>query len=352
MNGNQKILNSLWIIVSFIVFFNGLGFVYIGSKTRNEKWIMEGCIYEIPWFLLLLGTGLFSNEAGTFIAGIGLLLVLASIIRSFLVNPRYHEALSSNNYRKSKSRFTSLLFFILSAIPIINGIPMIIYGYSNSDRDRIIEGVIYEIPWVLLFITVFNDFLSNIFVMIGLILNLLSIIRSIMVNYEIGPLSENAFYENTKEETVKTPIMREPPVSEGINENEDSPYKDKLPEINQLSEEFKAKESKVSQLVEKRFKSSELSYDRFKSIISSADENFSIQRDSALEIVNLASHRNEKLDSELSKRIDAMKSILEKVNQLIEALVIDSLESREAEEDLKELVDDMEDLINSVQDYN
>ena len=61
---------------------------------------------------------------------------------------------------------------------------------------------------------------------------------------------------------------------------------------------------------------------------------------------------NEKLDSELSKRINALESILEKVNRLIEALVIDSIESRESEEDLKVLVEDMENLINSVEDYN
>ena len=317
MEKNGKIFNSLWIIASFIIYFNGLGFVYIGSKTRNEKWFMEGCIYEIPWLLLIIETGLINSSIGTYIVGLGLLLVIVSIIRSIMVNPEYQKALNNGNYRKSRNRITSLLFFIFSAIPIINGIPMIVFGFTNSDRNKVIEGIIYEIPWALLFITVYNDFLGNIFAMFGLALN------------EIN--------EDIKEN--KAP-------------NEESPYKDKLPEINNLSEEFKAKENKASQLIEKRFKSSELTHDKFKSVLTSAHENFYIQRDSALEIINLSSHKNEKLDSELSKRINALESILEKVNQLIEALVIDSIESRESEEDLKVLVDDMEDLINSVQDYN
>ena len=353
MEKNGNIFNSLWIIASFIIFFNGLGFVYIGSKTINEKWIMEGCIYEIPWLLLIIETGLLNSSIETYIAGLGLLLVIVSIIRSIMVNPEYQKALNNGNYRKSKNRITSLLFFIFSAIPIINGIPMIIFGYSNSDRNKVIEGIIYEIPWALLFITAYNDFLGNFFAMIGLALNLVSIIRSIMVNYEMESLSLNVFYENAS--AMKTPIQREVAINEDIEEkapNEESPYKDKLPEINHLSEEFKAKEKKASELIEKRFKSSELTYDKFKSVLTSAHENFYIQRDSALEIINLSSHKNEKLDSELSKRINALKSILEKVNQLIEALVIDSIESRESEEDLKVLVDDMEDLINSVQDYN
>lgn len=356
MEKNGKIFNSLWIIASFIIYFNGLGFVYIGSKTRNEKWFMEGCIYEIPWLLLIIETGLINSSIGTYIVGLGLLLVIVSIIRSIMVNPEYQKALNNGNYRKSRNRITSLLFFIFSAIPIINGIPMIVFGFTNSDRNKVIEGIIYEIPWALLFITVYNDFLGNIFAMFGLALNLVSIIRSIMVNYEMENLSLDVFYENTSQSSIKTPIQSEVEINEDIKENkapnEESPYKDKLPEINNLSEEFKAKENKASQLIEKRFKSSELTYDKFKSVLTSAHENFYIQRDSALEIINLSSHKNEKLDSELSKRINALESILEKVNQLIEALVIDSIESRESEEDLKVLVDDMEDLINSVQDYN
>ncbi len=356
MEKNGKIFNSLWIIASFIIYFNGLGFVYIGSKTRNEKWFMEGCIYEIPWLLLIIETGLINSSIGTYIVGLGLLLVIVSIIRSIMVNPEYQKALNNGNYRKSRNRITSLLFFIFSAIPIINGIPMIVFGFTNSDRNKVIEGIIYEIPWALLFITVYNDFLGNIFAMFGLALNLVSIIRSIMVNYEVENLSLDVFYENTSQSSIKTPIQSEVEINEDIKENkapnEESPYKDKLPEINNLSEEFKAKENKASQLIEKRFKSSELTHDKFKSVLTSAHENFYIQRDSALEIINLSSHKNEKLDSELSKRINALESILEKVNQLIEALVIDSIESRESEEDLKVLVDDMEDLINSVQDYN
>ena len=233
---------------------------------------------------------------------------------------------------------------------------MIYSGFSNSDRNKVIEGIIYEIPWALLFITANNDLLGNFFAMIGLALNLVSIIRSIIVNYEMESLSLNVFYENTSQSAIKTPIMNEVAINEDTKENkapnEESPYKDKLPEINNLSEEFKTKENKASQLIEKRFKSSELTYDKFKSVLISAHENFYIQRDSALEIINLSSHKNEKLDSELSKRINALKSILEKVNQLIEALVLDSLESRESEEDLKVLVEDMENLINSVEDYN
>ena len=93
---------------------------------------------------------------------------------------------------------------------------MIYSGFSNSDRNKVIEGIIYEIPWALLFIAVNNDFLSNILAMIGLALNLVSIIRSIIVNYEMESLSLNVFYENTSQSAIKTPIMNEVAINEGL----------------------------------------------------------------------------------------------------------------------------------------
>ena len=87
MNGTDKILNSLWILASFVLVFNGFGFVYIGSKTGNRKWILEGIIYELPWIALMMEIGLVENP-GTSIVSIGMLMTLVSIIRSIYVNPK------------------------------------------------------------------------------------------------------------------------------------------------------------------------------------------------------------------------------------------------------------------------
>lgn len=43
---NTKIKNSIWIIFSFIVFLNGIGFVYIGYKTSNKKWIKKRIVHK------------------------------------------------------------------------------------------------------------------------------------------------------------------------------------------------------------------------------------------------------------------------------------------------------------------
>ena len=91
MNRFQKIIKSWWVIPSFIIFINGLGFMYLGSKTQNRRWVIEGFIYEIPWIFMIP----FFTVQQMYIAlvSIAYLLMLISIIRSFWVNMKYLDML-------------------------------------------------------------------------------------------------------------------------------------------------------------------------------------------------------------------------------------------------------------------
>lgn len=91
MNIFEKIKKSWWVILSFIMFLNGFGFIYIAVKYNNKNWLMEGVMYEIPWFLYFIFFGLFGNPNASSINPSMLVLLLAvlllfvSIIRSFWV---------------------------------------------------------------------------------------------------------------------------------------------------------------------------------------------------------------------------------------------------------------------------
>ena len=80
MNAVEKIKRSWWVLISFIPMLNGLGFVYTGFKNKNQNWILEGVMYELPWII-----GLFIGEGSSLdaIVTIGLILMIISIIRSF-----------------------------------------------------------------------------------------------------------------------------------------------------------------------------------------------------------------------------------------------------------------------------
>ena len=89
MNAIEKIKRSWWVLLSFIIFLNGFGFIYIGAKHNNRNWILEGIIYELPWFLYFViyaryGNPVGFNVTGTFIF-IALMLLFVSIIRSVWV---------------------------------------------------------------------------------------------------------------------------------------------------------------------------------------------------------------------------------------------------------------------------
>lgn len=91
MDSLEKIKRSWWVIISFILFLNGFGFVYIGFKHNNKNWILEGIAYEIPYFIYFIVFSAFnvkivnmSNPTGLLVA-IAFILMLVSIVRSIWV---------------------------------------------------------------------------------------------------------------------------------------------------------------------------------------------------------------------------------------------------------------------------
>ena len=91
MNIFEKIRRSWWVILSFIIFINGTGFLYIGSKHNNRNWIIEGIAYEIPWLLYFVYFGIFGQPTLNFLIPSSIILLLAimllfvSVVRSVWV---------------------------------------------------------------------------------------------------------------------------------------------------------------------------------------------------------------------------------------------------------------------------
>ena len=83
MNVFDKLKRSWWVILSFLGYINGLGFLYIGFKNNNRNWVLEGIIYEIPWLFSLI---FFKNKAisQTFVV-ISIIVLFISIVRSIWV---------------------------------------------------------------------------------------------------------------------------------------------------------------------------------------------------------------------------------------------------------------------------
>lgn len=79
------------------------------------------------------------------------------------------------------------LWVIPSFFTFINGLGFIYMGYITNNRYWLLEGVIYELPWllILLFTVLAPDIIS--FIYLGLfatVLQIVSIIRSFWVDYK------------------------------------------------------------------------------------------------------------------------------------------------------------------------
>ena len=87
MHTIDKIKHSWWVILSLIPGINGFGFIYLGSKYNNQNWIIEGIIYEIPWFFSLVYGMIFTGNIAVSqsISTLASLLYFVCLIRSIWV---------------------------------------------------------------------------------------------------------------------------------------------------------------------------------------------------------------------------------------------------------------------------
>ena len=335
------------IIVSFIPFLNGMTFVYMGSKESNKNWIIEGLVYELPWFLQFLFA--FNEGISTTIASFGILFMLICLLRTLYVSFTYKKEMgSSTEMRKRSSSF----WMVFSLIMFLNGIGLIIVGYKRNVQRWVLEGALFEFLWILYLISFgIAKGVMDFFIAISVIGWILSIARTIMIYFEEKRMDNGAFTPSPKP-AVSSPAPEvspkpvENPVADIIPEFK--PYKN---EIDNLKQAFDKKEDNITGLINKRFESGELSHNRFMSVIDSCHKLFYHQSDSATSIIEMAPEYSERLDETVKDKISIMESINDEMNNLVEELIIHDSDNEKSDEDLQELFSNMDNLINSVKDY-
>lgn len=122
-------------------------------------------------------------------------------------------------------------------------------------------------------------------------------------------------------------------------------------EVNELKAVFDEKEIAVRDLIAKRFKPPQMTYDRFMATIDKSHDLFYHEADGALNIAKYAVEDTPRVEGELESKIAALKSIINQIEDLTNELVINISSDEKSGENVKTLIDDMEDLIDSVKDY-
>lgn len=86
MDTFEKIKKSWWVLFPFTLFLPGLGFIYIGLKSDNKNWVLEGITYQLPLFFYLIASAIYSVEAMVpYYVVLIILVALIALLRSIMV---------------------------------------------------------------------------------------------------------------------------------------------------------------------------------------------------------------------------------------------------------------------------
>ena len=126
-------------------------------------------------------------------------------------------------------------------------------------------------------------------------------------------------------------------------------YMGYVTKLDDLNSKFNNKEKSTRRLIEKRFEPPQLTYTKFIKGVDKSAELFKKQSDTAYNLINLADEYSPRIASEIESKIDILTSIYKKLDNLANELVL--TEDDSYNDDVEGVFGEMDDLINSVKDY-
>ena len=163
-----------------------------------------------------------------------------------------------------------------------------------------------------------------------------------------NPEAPAGYIEPTKQAPkVKLPKKIKPKLVKNAIIPEYMPY---ISQLDELNSKFNSKEKSARSLIEKRFEPPQMTYTRFIDGVDKSAKLFKKQSDAAYSMINLADEYSPRVATEIEAKIDILKSITEKLDNLSNELLLSDDMSRK--EDVEGVIGEMDDLINSVKDYD
>ena len=122
-------------------------------------------------------------------------------------------------------------------------------------------------------------------------------------------------------------------------------------ELSKIEQEYNLKQSRARELVEKLFDPSHMAYNKFISSIKKSNQLFNNQLDVTRKMVELDTDENEFVEREIENKIETLNAFVDKMEDLINELVIQLSTNKKDNDDINNLFNDMDELIHSVKDY-
>ena len=124
-------------------------------------------------------------------------------------------------------------------------------------------------------------------------------------------------------------------------------------QVEDLKKTYETKEEKVLELLERKFPNGQMSYGRFRGEVDVCRVNFFKEAEAAENMINLSDEYSEKIADALKEKISTLQSIVAKMNDLQSELIISISNGDDgSDEEIDNLIREMNDLIDSVKDYD
>jgi hypothetical protein len=121
--------------------------------------------------------------------------------------------------------------------------------------------------------------------------------------------------------------------------------------IDELEAEYDIKQAKAKELVDNQFDPNHMAYERFTSSITKSNNLFSTQISIARKMAEMDLNKSPFVEKELDNKLHTLETFIDKMEDLINELIIHLSSNKEDTADVNALFDDMDDLIDSVKDY-
>ena len=124
-------------------------------------------------------------------------------------------------------------------------------------------------------------------------------------------------------------------------------------QVEELKKTYETKEEKVLELLEKKFPNGQMTYGRFRGEVDVCRVNFFKEAEAAENMINLSDGYSEKIADALKEKIKTLQSIVAKMNDLQSELIISISNGDDgSDEEIDNLIKEMNELIDSVKDYD
>ena len=123
-------------------------------------------------------------------------------------------------------------------------------------------------------------------------------------------------------------------------------------EIIELKEEFTNKKINAETLIEKRFAPPQLTYDKFMSTVENAERVFDSEYYTTIDLVRYSDDYSSDMEEQIKAKIKTLKVLIKQLDNLIKELLENLSKDNSSDEEIKNIIEEMDRLIDSVSLYD